>query len=196
MAFGVVVLVMHQALLLLQFESAARHDPVTGLYNAGFWHEMAGKALQRAGAQHTTVGVLLIHLDRFTGLTSPHGPTVGDGVLRRVAETLRSNVRKHDLLGRLPAEDFAVLLPDTTAADLANVAERIRLAIRALAIEIDGPDNAPTTIRGLTASIGGAIYPDHADTVRGLMLAADNNVIAAQTHLGDQAQFPRTTTGE
>ena len=191
LVFGIAVLVMHQALTLLQFQSTTRRDPVTGLYDAGFWHEMAATAVERANAQHSTVGVLLIHLDRFVGLTNHHGPSAGDRVLRHVGETLRSTVRKHDLVGRLPAEDFAVLLPDTTISDLNVIAERIRIAIRQLTVQIDGPDNTTATIHGLTASIGGAIYPDHAPDLPGLLLRADANVIAAQYDRGDQSRFPR-----
>jgi len=194
LAVAAAALVMHYGLTQLQFQASPRRDSVTGLHTAGFWHETAGKALQRASSEHTTVGVLLIHVDNFAALTAHRGLTAGDHVLRRVADIVRATVRKHDLVGRLPGEDFAVLMPEITTADLAGVAERIRLAIRGLTVQIDGPDNAPATIDGLTASIGGALYPDHATDVKALLLRADGSVIAAQYgHDGDEFRFARHT---
>lgn len=190
LVFAVVVVVVHRGLMAPQFESSSNRDPATGLHNARFWHELAGKALERAEDQGGRAGLLLIHVDRFAAITAEQGPAAGDRVLRAVAATVRAGVRRNDLLGRLPGEDLAVVLPDIGADDLAGLAERIRGAIRGLSVDVAGPAGAGT-VSGLTASIGGAIFPDHAEDLDGLMLTADSNVIAAQTRLGDQVRLPR-----
>lgn len=190
-AFGVVVLVMHHALSALQFESSARKDSVTGLHSAGFWHELGGQTLARAAAQHTTVALLLVHLDRFDALTDRLGVGAGDQLLRRVADAVRGNSRKQDLLGRLPSHDIALLLPGATTNDIATIADRIRQSIHDISADVTTPDGSSVVVAGLTASIGGAIYPDHAADLKELLLTADGNVIAAQYARGDQVRFPR-----
>lgn len=61
----VTVLGLHQGLLVGQFQTAARTDAKTGLANAVFWHEMAGKELKRANSTRSTLSVLYVDLDYF-----------------------------------------------------------------------------------------------------------------------------------
>ena len=185
LALAIPVVVVHRGLLLHQFEHAAHRDCTTGLHNAGFWHELAGKALERASRLQTTAGLLLIHLD---GFKATNDRVAGDLVLRRVADTLRAEVRRDDLVGRLTEDEFVILAPEIAAADLASLVERIRRAVRGLDIDVNGPDGT-TTIRGRTVSIGGALYPDNAGTLPELMLVADNAMFAAKTYGHDQARF-------
>jgi len=162
LALMVVVLVVHRILVLHEFSTAHR-DRVTGLHGADFWHEMAGKAVERAQARRSTVGLLLIHLDDLDAITSRYGTTVGHRLLRRFAESLSTHVRhRDDLAGRLPGDDIGVVLPDVTKVELAGIAERIRVAVHELTVVLDGADGDGTSLRAGTVSIGGALYPDHA----------------------------------
>ena len=190
LALAVPVAVVHRGLLLHQFESAAHRDRTTGMHNAGFWHELAFQALERAGQLKTSVGMLLIHLDNFNALNDFYGTAAGDRVLRRVSDSLKAELRGEDLVGRLTQEEFAILLPATTDLEVEALAERLRRTIRELQVEIDGPDE-PITIRGLTVSIGGAMFPHNAGTLPDLMLVADNAMFAAKTYVRDQARFVR-----
>jgi diguanylate cyclase (GGDEF)-like protein len=193
LALAIPVAVVHRGLLLHQFEHAAHRDRTTGLHNSGFWHELACQALERAHQQHTTVGLLLIHLDGYNVINDRHGADACNRVLRHVAEVLRAEVRRDDLVGRLTDEEFVILLPATAEADLTNLVDRLRRTIRELTVEVDGPDG-PITIRGLTLSIGGAVYPHNAVTLPELMLVADNAIFAAKTYVRDQARFVRPGT--
>jgi diguanylate cyclase (GGDEF)-like protein len=188
-ALLVVVVVVHRVLMLNEF-STARRDRVTGLHTAEFWHELAGSALQRAASREGTAGVLLIHLDRFTELTRRYGTHAAERTLRSVAKTLSGHVRKDDLLGRLPGDDFSILMPDMTATELKATAERIREAIDTATFEVEAADGA-VPIEDLTVSVGGAIYPDNGTNLQQLLMVADNAVIAAQNDLGNQVRFPR-----
>jgi diguanylate cyclase (GGDEF)-like protein len=189
LVLAVPVIAVHRGLLLHQFKDAARKDGKTGLLNATFWRELAGKQLERAHRLRSTVGLLLVDVDGFRVTNDHHGPLVGDRVLRRVGEALTYAVRQDDLVGRLGGEEFAVLLPDTGVADLTGLAERVREAVRRLHIELDAKgDGAPTTINGLTVSVGGAVYPDHAGTLEDLLMAADNALFVAKSSGRDQAR--------
>jgi diguanylate cyclase (GGDEF)-like protein len=206
--FAAMVAVLHRGLTAPQHQSPAQRDPVTGAHNAGFWHELAGRTLERAAAQRAGAGLLLVHLDQFAAINRRHGPAACDRALRCVAAAVRAAVRRGDLVGRLPGGDLAVVLPGAAEPDLAALAERIRRSVRALSVEGvagtgvsggsagtgaggAGAGRGGPAIDGLTVSIGGAIYPDHGSDLAGLMLTADSNVIAAQTRLGDQVRLPR-----
>lgn len=193
LALAIPVAVVHRGLLLHQFEHAAHRDRATGMHNAGFWHELAFQALERAGQLKSSAGLLLIHLDNFNALNDFHGTVIGERVLRRVSDSLKAELRGEDLVGRLTQEEFVILIPGATDVELEAVADRIRHGIRALEVEVDGP-KAAFTIRGLTVSIGGALYPHNAVTLPDLMLVADNAMFAAKTYVRDQARFVRPGT--
>jgi diguanylate cyclase (GGDEF)-like protein len=180
------VLAIHRGIMLRQFQHAAQRDVKTGLFNGAFWHELAGKHLERAQRLGKGAGLLLLHVDGFDSIAQRHGSAVGDRVLRLVADALRGEIGEEDLPARLSGEEFVVLLPDVAStAELGAVAERLRAAIRAVELEVDGRP----AVTGLTASVGGAVYPDNGQRLDELMLAVDNAMFAAKTYVRDQVRL-------
>jgi diguanylate cyclase (GGDEF)-like protein len=186
LVLAVPVLAIHRGLMLRQFEFAAQRDATTGLFNGAFWHELAGKHLERAHRLGHPAGLLLLHVDEFGAIVDKHGPGAGDRVLRLIADAMRDQVREDDLVARLAGEEFVIFFPDVaTNAELAEFVARIRDAIRRVELDIDG--HAPVT--GLTVSVGGVIYPDNGATLDALMLAVDNAMFAAKTYVRDQVRL-------
>jgi diguanylate cyclase (GGDEF)-like protein len=174
------VLGLHRALLVGQFQTAARTDPNTGLANTVFWHEMASKELERALRTSTSLGVLYLDLDHFKSINDTYGHLAGDQVLKAVAEELDREVRTDDLVGRLGGEEFAILLPKTTTDETAQAAERIRRRIAGLVVSVT-TERGPATVDNLTCSIGIATYPAAGRTLDELLLAADTATYAAKS---------------
>ncbi|MFB6724855.1 diguanylate cyclase [Kribbella sp. NPDC056345] len=192
------VLGLHYGLLAGQFQTAARTDPKTGLANATFWHEMAGKELERATSTNSMLSVLYVDLDYFKPINDSHGHDAGDQVLKAVAAELQQDTRSDDLVGRLGGEEFAVLLPSTKPADAAEIAERIRRRIAGLRVTVHSKGGHNRVIDNLTCSVGVATFPDAADTLQLLVKAADeaqytakaagrNRVVVASN--GDSSQI-------
>jgi len=191
LALAIPIVVIHRSLLLHQFGYAAAHrDRITGLHNAGFWYEIATKALERSARERTKASLLMIHVDDYHTINDQYGLDAGNRVLRQVAGTLKAELGHDDLAGRLAGEDFVLLLSTPEPSRAAAVAERIQLAIRQLEVELDQPTD-PIKINSLTVSIGGAVFPDNATTLDALMLTADNAEIAAENRLGNQVIFVR-----
>jgi diguanylate cyclase (GGDEF)-like protein len=176
----VTVLGLHQGLLVGQFQTAARTDAKTGLVNAVFWHEMAGKDLERATSTKSTLSVLYVDLDHFKPINDTHGHDAGDQVLQAVAAELQQDTRADDLVGRLGGEEFAVLLPSTNPADAAEIAERIRRRVAGLRVTVHSKRGQTAVIDNLTCSVGVATFPDAADTLQLLVKAADEAQYAAK----------------
>src|SRR3954464_10153446 len=81
-------------------------------------------------------------------INDAYGHHAGDEALRLHVDACRKVLRPSDLLGRLGGEEFALLLPDPTAADAFEIAERGRQAVGHLAVDL------PEGRFGFTASIG------------------------------------------
>jgi diguanylate cyclase (GGDEF)-like protein len=178
-ALLVTVLGLHRALLVGQFQFAARTDPHTGLANTVFWHELAAKELERSQHDRTPLGVLYLDLDHFKTINDTYGHQAGDQVLKAIAAELKHEVRTDDLVGRLGGEEFAILLPKTSAHETAEAAERIRRRIADLSITVT-TQRGPATVDGLTCSIGTATYPAAGLSLDELLLAADTATYAAK----------------
>jgi diguanylate cyclase (GGDEF)-like protein len=113
-------------------------------------------------------------------------------VLQAVGAALRAESRNGDLVGRFGGEEFVMLLPGVQPAELGEIAERICERVRRLEIEIE-TDRAPRIVRGLTASVGAALYPQMASTLEELLWAADNALFAAKDAGRDQVRMVRSS---
>ncbi len=178
------LLVLHRAVLVRHLQEKASTDGKTGLLNAAAWHTQAEKELRRARKRDAPRGVLVVDLDHFKQVNDRHGHLAGDHVLAAVAQALRTEVRDRDLVGRFGGEEFVVLLAsgptgDDGTAELTAVAERIRLRIAGLYVEMPTPDG-PLTVTGLSASVGAAFFPEHGTELRELLQVADTALYAAK----------------
>jgi diguanylate cyclase (GGDEF)-like protein len=177
-------LLLHRAVLVRQLEQAANTDSKTGLLTAAAWQRQAMQRLQRAQRVSGSAALLILDLDHFKRVNDHHGHLVGDMVLSAVGTALQDETREDDLVGRFGGEEFVMLLPRSpgecyTYPELRNIGERIRNRIAQLEIEVPTPDG-PLTIRGLSVSIGGALFPEDGSEVQDLMAVADSALYAAK----------------
>jgi diguanylate cyclase (GGDEF)-like protein len=162
------------AQLYAELLSAAMTDPLTRLYNSRWLRDAGERDLARAARDGKPVALLLADLDHFKQVNDGSGHAAGDLVLQRVAARLRATVRATDAVVRLGGEEFVALLQNCDADGAAAVAEAIRVAVR----EITVPEGCGLAL--LTASIGIAAYPEHADDLEQLLAAADRAMYLAK----------------
>ena len=174
---------------LREQEQLAVMDSLTGLYNRRFLDAELKLELDRSARSHVPVGVLLCDLDHFKQINDKYGHLVGDSVLREVAYRLLSAVRNGDLVARYGGEEFVVLLPDGGKEKLREIGERCRRAFEEVPFEL--PDDHEMLV---TISIGGACWPEDANTARELIGAADTALYQAKAggrnriYLSDHAE--------
>jgi diguanylate cyclase (GGDEF)-like protein len=168
------VIVLQRSLRHASLAAAARTDAKTGLLNAGAWQREAAVEVTRARAQ-TPLAVAIADIDYFKAVNDTHGHLAGDAVLAAVSAAMRDLLRDCDLCGRFGGEEFALLLPRTTAAQALEVTERIRQGISQLAIPRDG-----TAAIRVTISIGVAVPSQARRTLDDLLAAADHALYQAK----------------
>lgn len=104
-------------------------DEVTGLSNRRRLYDVLALESERTKRYGPPLSIFLVDIDRFKSVNDSFGHLAGDQVLRVMADILRQGVRKVDTPGRWGGEEFIVICPNTTAADAAKLAEKLRTAI-------------------------------------------------------------------
>jgi len=161
----------------------ANFDELTGLPNRSLFFDRLGQAVLLSGRTGVVTAVLFIDLDRFKQANDSFGHSVGDLLLKFVADRIRACVREADTVARLGGDEFTVILhavPD--AAHIRIVAEKI---VQALATPFQIHEHSVQ----VSASIGASSSPQDAQTTRSLMRNADLAMYAAKSAGRDQVVF-------
>lgn len=120
-------------MLQTQMESEERErgllDPLTQLYNRRFFDEIVPKEASRCDRLSRPLSFLLIDIDNFREVNQRLGHFVGDQILQAAAMVLRNTFRGSDLLFRFGADEFVIVLPETTAESAAIAAGRLQQRI-------------------------------------------------------------------
>ena len=148
-------------------QGMAYTDGMTGLYNFRAFRTHLTDEMKRSVRYGRPLSLIILDLDEFKAINDRYGHPAGDQLLTGVANIVRSTVRATDLPVRYGGEEFAVICPETEAAEALVVAERIRTEVEAARFKLVQDETCAITI-----SAGVATYPDHAnDEVRLLSLA-------------------------
>lgn len=145
----------------------ADHDPLTQLFNRRRFHADFERILDQAVRFAHQGAVLFFDLDQFKDVNDISGHQVGDALLQRVAEQLHALTRPCDILARLGGDEFAWLLPEATAEQAVEVAERAQRVIRSIVMQVHSRRHQ------VSASIGIVLFPQQGRETHQLMANAD-----------------------
>ena len=138
-----------------RLEILAARDGLTGLSNRRAFDETLSRAYLSALSDLQSLALIMIDVDRFKSYNDRYGHQAGDDCLKRVAIEITGAIqRPADLAARYGGEEFIALLPNTDEAGAAEVAERIRLAVRALGIKHESGLGGIVTISAGVAARG------------------------------------------
>lgn len=151
-------------------------DPLTGLYNIGFFRERLSLELDRAQQTGDSVALAIFDIDHFKAYNDTHGHEEGNVVLQKVGSLLRRTGRRGDVIARYGGEEFVALLYGATASDAWRFAETFRTAVATTDFAHEG---APRRVR-VTVSGGVATFPGDAQDDAGLVNAADERLYRAK----------------
>lgn len=117
------------------FEQAST-DPLTGLFNRRQFETLSSYALRVAERYKTPYAVMMMDIDFFKKINDSYGHESGDIVLKKLAQTIQTALRKSDIVGRFGGEEFVVFLPQVNAEQALIVAERMRNSVEKTQIDI------------------------------------------------------------
>jgi diguanylate cyclase (GGDEF)-like protein/PAS domain S-box-containing protein len=159
-------------------------DTLTQLPNRRLFNDRLTQSVARAQREQSSLALMFIDLDKFKPINDTYGHEAGDLVLQTVARRIESALRASDTAARVGGDEFLVLLPDLqTSADALAVAEKIRLALEQPFVT---PEGVPLLA---SASIGVAIFPDHAQTEQDLLRLGDGAMYEAKNAGGNSVRM-------
>ncbi|MBK3331693.1 sensor domain-containing diguanylate cyclase [Persephonella atlantica] len=125
-------------------------DSLTGALSRSVLEDIYSKIMELSILSGQPFGIAFVDIDNFKKVNDKFGHTVGDTVLRKVAQIMKKNIRKSDYLFRYGGEEFIILTPATGKEDFFKLLERIRKEIQS------------TKVKGVsvTVSVGGAVIRD------------------------------------
>ncbi|MGH8133979.1 MAG: putative bifunctional diguanylate cyclase/phosphodiesterase [Steroidobacteraceae bacterium] len=165
----------------------ARYDALTKIPNRMQFHHVLQQTIARARRSGQVVAVLYLDMDRFKEVNDTFGHGAGDRVLEVLAERLTRSVPKETVVGRLAGDEFALFV-DGLPADIDNRGPIAQLA-RAILTEVSRPFQLNLNEVFLTASIGIAFCPRHAENVIDLIRNADAAMYYSKQNGGNTFAF-------
>lgn len=154
----------------------ANQDPLTGLPNRRDLRRRLADALDTAKREGFVLAVIMVDIDKFKAINDSYGHSVGDELLKRIAEILMIQRRKTDVVARISGDEFVIVLNDIQRADnAAKVVEQVFA-------RLEQPHKLSNGIEiRLSASAGVSIYPDLGSSVDLLLQQADIALYQAKT---------------
>ena len=142
-------------------------DPLTSLFNRGFFFAALEREIARSARSGRGFCLLMMDLDELKSINDRLGHFHGDRVLNAVGQVVSEGVRRIDTAARYGGDEFVVLLPETDPTGAFVLAEKIRIGVNDL--ELDLPDD---TVKP-SMSVGVVSFPDDGQTADELMISAD-----------------------
>ncbi|HSN40440.1 MAG TPA: diguanylate cyclase [Burkholderiales bacterium] len=175
--------------VMQELHEQAITDTLTGLFNRRYLREVMERELAGARRRGGSIAMMMIDIDHFKKINDTFGHGAGDLVLRKVGALLKECIRASDIACRFGGEEFALVLPEASLDGASQRAEEIRSAISALDLQY-----GETALGKITASLGVAFFPGHADSPETLIRAADEALYEAKGAGRDRVVISRGKT--
>jgi diguanylate cyclase (GGDEF)-like protein len=151
-------------------------DDLTGLANKRYLYKRLAEEIGRANRYRRSLALIMFDLDDLKGINDAHGHLAGDGVLRKLGDVLQSSIRSIDVVARYGGDEFCVIMPESGAVTCEQFMSRLQQRISSTRFDVDPGDK----LHECTISLGGAVYPDHANSLESLIYAADMALLQAK----------------
>jgi diguanylate cyclase (GGDEF)-like protein len=159
---------------LARAKMLAETDGLTGLFNPRGFAIAANRLFAQAVRYGRPASLLMIDSDNLKRVNDTYGHEAGNTLLRQLAHAIQAEMRYTDVLARYGGDEFIVLLPETPPKGALDVAERVREAVAALAVDVEGA-RVSTSV-----SIGMASFPEDGGSLDALALHADRALYEAK----------------
>ncbi len=142
-------------------------DSLTGACNRRHFLDRLETELARSKRYGEPLSIAMLDADHFKAVNDAHGHAVGDAVLKALTDACVEMLRRHDIVGRLGGEEFAICMPETTMDKAQIVCDRLRENIAGLNVKSGGASVQFTVSMGVTQ------FQHEEDTTEAFMSRAD-----------------------
>jgi diguanylate cyclase (GGDEF)-like protein len=149
-------------------------DGLTQVYNKRYFMENLERELSRSSRYGRNLSLLIFDIDHFKQINDTYGHLAGDYVLKQMAKTISSNIRREDFMARYGGEEFAIILPEIDRHNSMIMAEKVRRLVENFDFVFEDA-KIPTTI-----SVGVATADDSLTEPMELIKIADTNLYQAK----------------
>jgi len=153
-----------------EYEQLSITDPLTGLLNRRYIEKRLTEEINRSERTGDPVSFMMLDVDEFKSYNDRYGHPAGYDALQLIGQILTENLRGADVAARFGGEEFSVLLPETSAEEAENIAERIRRHV----------EETKFAKRKVTVSIGIGTFGGVANNADNLKRASDRALYAAK----------------
>ena len=161
-------------------------DLLTGLFNRGFFDDRLEEEIERAKRIYRPVTLAMLDLDRFKDFNDGRGHRSGDLLLKSVAQALRDSFRAADTVARYGGDEFAIIVADSGADEVAARLHEFRKVVEKLPALQREPSGAPE----VTVSIGLASWPRDGQTAEDVLICADRRLYEVKRNGGNNVVGP------
>ncbi len=142
---------LRNALLYRKAIEAASKDPLTGVQNRSAMDASISREIELAKRHGNNLSLLALDIDHFKKVNDTYGHSMGDCVIKAVAEAASAAIRSSDMVFRFGGEEFVILLSSTDQAGAELLANRLRQRIEETVIICDGQHMSATVSIGVTS---------------------------------------------
>ncbi len=157
-----------------KLEKMAATDFLTGLYNRRYFYELSNSEFFRARRYQHPTSMIMLDADNFKMINDTYGHSIGDQVLKNIANLCLQLCRKSDIIGRMGGEELAICCPQTDLVNAVEQAERIRSALETTQVS-DGDKGVSVTL-----SLGVAQLADSDQHIDDMLCRADKLLYQAK----------------
>ncbi|SEO82542.1 diguanylate cyclase [Propionispora vibrioides] len=150
-------------------------DYLTGIWNRRYIMDLGNKEFEHCLLYKTHMSVIIFDLDHFKQVNDKYGHNIGDRVLQGTAKVVTNELRGREIFGRYGGEEFAIVFPEISLREAAEIAERLRQAIETYQYLLE---NVSTLT--VTASFGISEVLDNDRTFEESLARADNALYKAK----------------
>ncbi|WP_163784980.1 GGDEF domain-containing protein [Myxococcus vastator] len=150
-------------------------DGLTQIYNRRYFDEQLDREISRSRRYERMLSLVLLDIDHFKAVNDKYGHLAGDSVLKQLASTVRTKIRREDVFARYGGEEFAILLPEVSLVGTRQLAEKVRRLVEKQRFEFDR-QAIPVTV-----SVGLAVLEPHHRESGELVRDADEKLFEAKT---------------
>ncbi len=169
--------------LFSQINELAMKDALTGLVTHRVFQDKLDSEILTSGRTKYPFSLIIVDIDHFKKYNDTYGHQAGDEVLKKTSSFFLSHIRDIDICARYGGEEFAIILPQTTLEQAAQVAENLRIGLSQIEFIFS---NVKTQV---SASFGVSCFPQDASTKSQLIRAADERLYKAKENGRNQVRY-------